>query len=64
VQRQHLGDEARELAMEESSETRLVSLRGSAALHVDGGIARRHAEDRRPRLYVNLFDGRDDRDAE
>jgi len=64
VQRQYLGDEARELAMEETGETRLVSLRGSAALHINGAVTRRHAEDRRPPLYVKGFDGRDDRDVQ
>jgi len=64
VQREYLGDEARELAMEESGETRLVSLRGSAALQINGAVTRRNAEDRRPWLYVKGFDGRDDRDAQ
>jgi len=64
VQRQYLGDETRELAMEESGETRLVSLRGSAALHINGAVTRWNAEDRRPRPYVKGFDGRDDRDAQ
>jgi hypothetical protein len=64
VQREDLGDQTRELAMEERGQARLVRLRRSAALHVDRIAGRRHAEDRRPGLEMDLFDRSGDRDAE
>lgn len=64
MQREHLGDQTRELAMEECGQARLVCLRRSTALHIDGIARRRRAEDRRPGLKMDLFDRSGDRDAE
>jgi len=50
--------------MEERGQARLVCLRRSAALHIDGITGRRHTEDRRPGLQMDLFDRSRDRDAE
>jgi hypothetical protein len=64
VQREYLGDQTRELAMEERGQTWLVCLRRSAALHVDGVAGRRNSKNGRPWLQMDLLDGTGDRDAE
>lgn len=64
MQRKDLVDQTRELAMEERGQARLMCLRRSAALHIDGVARRRYAEDRRPGLEMDLFDRSGDRDAE
>ena len=64
MEREDLRDQTRELVVEERGQMRLVCLRRSAALHIDRIARRRHAEDRRPGLQVDLFDRSGDRDAE
>jgi len=63
MQRKDLGDQTRELAVEERGQAGLMCLRRSAALHIDGVARRRYAEDRRPGLEMDLFDRSGDRDA-
>jgi len=64
VQREYLGHKTGELTMQERGQSRLMSLRRSATLHIDRVARRRHAEDRRPGLEMDLFDRSGDRDTE